>query len=96
MIDDNGMAAVMTVAAVRLCCGGMAGGQVDNASGAWASAESPARLSLSASQTLMIDWRVTPRRDASRSSCSTIQIGKSTLTRLCSSLGDGRRTGQAH
>ena len=38
----------------------------------------------------MIDWRVTPRRFASRSSASTTQDGKSTLTRRCSR--PGRRT----
>src|SRR5580704_2492367 len=35
----------------------------------------------------MIDWRVTPSRRASRSSESTIQEGKSTLTRRCSRAG---------
>ena len=43
--------------------------------------------SRSASQTLMIDCRVTPRRPASRSSPSIIHVGKSTFTRLCSCIG---------
>src|SRR5450756_2369124 len=42
--------------------------------------------SLSAIQTLMIDWRVTPSRPASRSRNSIIQTGKSTLTRRCTWL----------
>src|ERR1700749_194591 len=47
----------------------------------------PTASSLSASQSLISDWRVTPRLRASRSSCSTIQFGKSTLTRLASRPG---------
>jgi hypothetical protein len=42
------------------------------------------RSRRSAIQTLMIDWRLTPKRRASRSSDSIIQTGKSTLTRRCS------------
>gem|GEM_PF-272537 len=38
----------------------------------------------SASHTLITDWRVTPKRPASRSRDSIIQVGKSTLTRHCS------------
>src|SRR3989337_3028955 len=45
------------------------------------------RSSLSAIQILMTDWRVTPRRLASRSSRSTIHDGLSTLTRCGSSPG---------
>src|SRR6202046_1639780 len=45
------------------------------------------RSSRSAIQTLMMDWRVTPSRRASRSSDSIIHDGKSTLTRRCSSPG---------
>ena len=47
----------------------------------------PARRSISesnrsASHILITDWRVTPRRAASRSSAATIHSGKSTFTRL--------------
>ncbi|HLI35746.1 MAG TPA: hypothetical protein VKV80_00165 [Streptosporangiaceae bacterium] len=41
----------------------------------------------SAIHTLMIDWRVMPRRFASMSSDSIIHSGKSTFTRRCSSPG---------
>ena len=48
----------------------------------------PSRCSSrSAIQTLMTDWRVTPRRLASRSSFSIIHEGKSTFTRRCSRPG---------
>lgn len=45
------------------------------------------RSRRSAIQTLMIDWRSTPRRRASRSSDSIIHAGKSTFTRRCSRPG---------
>ena len=44
-------------------------------------AQEALRSSRSAIHTLMIDWRVTPSRFASRSRDSTILDGKSTLTR---------------
>jgi hypothetical protein len=47
----------------------------------------------SAIQSLMMDWRVTPSRGASRSSDSIIHDGKSTLTRRCSSGDGGSRRG---
>ena len=46
-----------------------------------------AAASRSAIHTLMIDWRVTPSRPASRSSDSIIQAGKSTFTLRCSRSG---------
>lgn len=44
-------------------------------------------LSLSANQTFIIDCLVTPRRLASSSRESTIQFGRSTLTRFCERPG---------
>jgi hypothetical protein len=41
----------------------------------------------SANHILIMDWRVTPRRRASRSRAATIQAGKSTLMRFVSSPG---------
>ena len=55
----------------RKVVGGLGGGQATVLS------------SRSASQSLMIDWRGTPRRLASRSRASTIQAGRSTFTLRC-------------
>ena len=43
--------------------------------------------SRSASHTLIMDWRVTPKRLASLSRDSIIHVGKSTFTRRCSWFG---------
>ncbi len=53
----------------------------------WAGGHDAFCSSRSAIHTLMIDWRVTPRRAASWSSDSIIQVGKSTLTRRCCCAG---------
>src|SRR5215471_528328 len=60
------------------------GSLISGIASAWRQA---ARSSRSAIQTLIMDWRVTPSRRASRSSDSIIHTGKSTLTRRCSNPG---------